>query len=568
MAIAAPIAERPAQRDQRPAAAGAPAGAASCPMTPGAAAAASAKLSVRSSARRPGQRAESKPDRPGRVPVGRALQRASLDLAHRPKSCRSAGLLSSSCVSLHRFVRLPRGGSIPGDPGAWTDRGRSGRAAGRPVDRNGFVSGRRPCWRPNLEIVRRCRCRRPSPSARPLPSSASPEPPHQPRRAMLDAQKRSFLRMVSHELRTPLNSIIGFSEIISKELCGPLGSPQYREYADHIRLSGLKLLKLVNQVLEIARLEGRATDLDRVAEPLDHAVDDVLEGLRDEIAARRIRVIVADEGRLPAVLADPRGLRTVLTNLLQNAVTYSPEGGEVQARARRKGPGGVRIVIEDDGPGVDPDDLERLMRPFEQGENALTRQAEGAGLGLPIVALLAPGDGRRVPADHRARQGPARRGAAALGLSRGVAALRTRSALHRALEPRRGYPRPCRIAAALAELDAEFELLGDWEERYQLRDRPRTRPGAADRARAQRRQQGARLREPGLAGDRAAGRRDAEVPRRFRRPHRARPDRHPAAALFRPDAGRDPRPSTPRRRSTSWASPARSPPSAPTASSR
>jgi signal transduction histidine kinase len=218
-------------------------------------------------------------------------------------------------------------------------------------------------------------------------SPPDPEPSPPPRRAMLDAQKRSFLRMVSHELRTPLNSIIGFSEIISRELCGPLGSPQYREYADHIRLSGMKLLKLVNQVLEIARLEARATDLDRLAEPLDHAVDDVLEGLRDEIAARRIRVTVAGEGRLPAVLADPRGLRTVLSNLLQNAVTYSPDGAEVRLSATQ-GAGGVRVLIEDDGPGVDPEDIDRLMRPFEQGENALTRHAEGAGLGLPIVALL------------------------------------------------------------------------------------------------------------------------------------------------------------------------------------
>src|SRR5580704_10858233 len=107
-----------------------------------------------------------------------------------------------------------------------------------------------------------------------------PSPSAARRQSMLDAQKRSFLRMVSHELRTPLNSIIGFSEIISKELCGPLGSPQYKEYAGHVHESGMKLLRLVNQVLEIARLEGRATDLDRVAEPLDHAVDDVMEGLR------------------------------------------------------------------------------------------------------------------------------------------------------------------------------------------------------------------------------------------------------------------------------------------------
>src|SRR5580704_3320752 len=206
------------------------------------------------------------------------------------------------------------------------------------------------------------------------------------RRAM-DAQKRSFLRMVSHELRTPLNSIIGFSEIISKELCGPLGSPQYREYAEHVRQSGLKLLKLVNQVLEIARLEGHVTDLDPTPELLDHAVDDALDSLREEINVRRVRVTVVDEGRLPGVVADPRGLRTVLTNLLQNAVTYSPEGGEVRLSAAQ-GTGGVRILIEDDGPGVPPDEIERLMRPFEQGENALTRQTEGAGLGLPIVALL------------------------------------------------------------------------------------------------------------------------------------------------------------------------------------
>jgi signal transduction histidine kinase len=231
----------------------------------------------------------------------------------------------------------------------------------------------------------------------PSPSSATAKP----RAAMeMDAQKRSFLRMVSHELRTPLNSIIGFSEVISKELCGPLGSPQYREYAEHVRQSGLKLLRLVNQVLEIARLEGHVTDLDPTPELLDHAVDDVLDALREEIHTRRIRISVADEGRLPGVVADPRGLRTVLTNLLQNAVTFSPEGGEVRLSARRI-PGGVRIQIEDDGEGIDPEELPRLMRPFEQGQNALTRSTEGAGLGLPIVFLLcqAMGGGLRLASE-------------------------------------------------------------------------------------------------------------------------------------------------------------------------
>ncbi len=228
------------------------------------------------------------------------------------------------------------------------------------------------------------------------PAVPSAEPsPRRRRTDELDAQKRSFLRMVSHELRTPLNSIIGFSEIISKELCGPLGAPQYAEYAGHVHESGLKLLKLVNQVLEIARLDGHVTDLELEPELLDHAVDDVLESLRDDIAARRARINIADEGLLPAVNADPRGLRTVLTNLLQNAIAYSPEGGEVRLRARRT-LAGVRIQIEDDGEGVDPAEIPRLLRPFEQGQNALTRSTEGAGLGLPIVDLLCQAMGGRL----------------------------------------------------------------------------------------------------------------------------------------------------------------------------
>ncbi|MFI4973536.1 MAG: sensor histidine kinase [Caulobacterales bacterium] len=216
-------------------------------------------------------------------------------------------------------------------------------------------------------------------------------------RSTLDDQKRSFLRMVSHELRTPLNSIIGFSEIISKELAGPLGSPQYKEYAEHVRQSGLKLLRLVNQVLEIARLEGHVTDLDISPEALDHAVDDVLDSLREELNARHVHITVPDQGRLPGVLADPRGLRTILTNLLQNAVTFSPEGGEVRIHARRI-LGRVEILVEDDGEGIEAHDIPRLLKPFEQGESALTRATQGAGLGLPIVALLcqAMGGGLRL----------------------------------------------------------------------------------------------------------------------------------------------------------------------------
>jgi signal transduction histidine kinase len=212
---------------------------------------------------------------------------------------------------------------------------------------------------------------------------------HARRRAALDDRKRSFLRMVSHELRTPLNAVIGFSEILSHELYGPLGSPQYKEYAAIVHDSGLKLLKLVNQIVEIARLEGQVTDLDVTPEALDEAFDDTIELLKAEIAQRQITITIRDAGALPSVMADSRGLRTMLTNLLQNAITHSPVGGEILVAARPLLGGAVEIGIADQGPGVDPTDLPRLLRPFEQGGTALTRSSEGAGLGLPIVDLLA-----------------------------------------------------------------------------------------------------------------------------------------------------------------------------------
>lgn len=211
----------------------------------------------------------------------------------------------------------------------------------------------------------------------------------------MDERKRSFLRMVSHELRTPLNSILGFSEILTAELYGPLGSPQYKEYAAIIHGSGQKLLRLVNQVLEIARLEGRTIEFDADCEPLEPALDDALTALKPDLAARGVRVEVAGRSALPAVMADGRGLRSVLTHLLHNAIVFSPEGGCVRVNAVVDG-GEVDILIRDEGDGVDPAELQRLMAPFEQGENALTRKAEGAGLGLPIADMTCAAMGGRL----------------------------------------------------------------------------------------------------------------------------------------------------------------------------
>jgi signal transduction histidine kinase len=218
------------------------------------------------------------------------------------------------------------------------------------------------------------------------------------RKTALDDQKRSFLRMVSHELRTPLNAVIGFSEIISCELYGPLGAPQYKEYAEMVRQSGLKLLKLVNQIVEIARLEGHVTDLDAGPEAVDGAVEDAVDQLGADGRARGVSVRMLDAAGLPAVLADSRGLRTILINLLQNAITHSPDQGEVVVSARLTRGHMVEIEVRDQGDGVESGELARLIRPFEQGGSTLTRAGEGAGLGLPIVDLLtrAMGGGLRL----------------------------------------------------------------------------------------------------------------------------------------------------------------------------
>lgn len=214
------------------------------------------------------------------------------------------------------------------------------------------------------------------------------------REAALDAQKRSFLRKVSHELRTPLNSILGFSEILACELYGPLGDPQYKQYAQIIRGSGEKLLRLVNQLLEIARLEGGDLDFDLAPERLAHALDDVLAGLRPKIAARGLRLAMSgcDDA---VVLADARGLRTVLRALLQNAAAFSPAGGEVRISARPLRER-LEILVGSDGEGVQPAELSRLTQAFEQGEDALIGHGAGAGLGLAICQLTCRAMGGRL----------------------------------------------------------------------------------------------------------------------------------------------------------------------------
>ncbi len=237
----------------------------------------------------------------------------------------------------------------------------------------------------------------------PNTATGADAPPRDLRRAAEEAAKRSFLRLVSHELRTPLNSIIGFSEIIAGELHGPIGEPRYREHAEMVRDAGLKLLKLVNDVIDLARLEAGVIDLDLQAEDPLWVVEETAEALADEAALRQVTLRVEGAETGPATI-DPRALKAALTQLIQNAIAASPEGGVVRLALRRT-PGGVAIDVADQGPGVPEGDIARLFRPFEQGENALTRRAAGAGLGLPIARGLCEAMGGKLRLHQHPGQG-------------------------------------------------------------------------------------------------------------------------------------------------------------------
>jgi signal transduction histidine kinase len=205
---------------------------------------------------------------------------------------------------------------------------------------------------------------------------------------MAEESRRSFMRLMSHELRTPLNSIIGFSEIIARELYGPAGDARYVEHANLIRQSGEKLLSLVSQIMEIARLEaGTGDDLHVAPEPAGDAPHDAVHALNDFAREHGVHVEVRLPTPEPVVVADGRGLKTVLFNLLHNAISFSPPGGTVVLEVSMD-TGRVIYRVTDQGAGVPADQLSRLMRPFEQGENALVRRSTGAGLGLTMARLL------------------------------------------------------------------------------------------------------------------------------------------------------------------------------------
>jgi signal transduction histidine kinase len=200
--------------------------------------------------------------------------------------------------------------------------------------------------------------------------------------------KSRFLSMMSHELRTPLNAIIGFSDVMRLELFGPRDLPVYKDYADNIHHSGRHLLELVNQILDVSRIEAGKIDLKLEDLHLPAALSDVLQIEGGAITQKGLQVRVAD-GQDVAIRADGQSLRQLLLNVIDNAIKYSPAGGTIEIAARQAN-GRVMVAVCDEGPGVPHDKLDQLGLPFVSfADPQMVDSRQSIGLGLSISRALA-----------------------------------------------------------------------------------------------------------------------------------------------------------------------------------
>ncbi len=199
--------------------------------------------------------------------------------------------------------------------------------------------------------------------------------------------KSEFLANISHELRTPLNAIIGFSEIMQSGMFGSLGSPKYGEYCRDIHQSGAYLLGVINDILDMSRIEAGRMILELDDLVLDDLVEESVRIVRAQAEAQKIKV-VTDVGKNLKMRGDRKALKQIMLNLLSNAVKFTPEGGSITVRARTTG-SAVTFSVEDTGIGIAAEALKKLGRPFEQVGNQFTKSHRGSGLGLAITSSLA-----------------------------------------------------------------------------------------------------------------------------------------------------------------------------------
>jgi len=201
--------------------------------------------------------------------------------------------------------------------------------------------------------------------------------------------KSRFLAQMSHELRTPLNAILGFSEVMKNEIFGPHTVPAYKDYSNDIHDSGQHLLGLINEILDLSRIEAGRYELNEESVSLIFVVQDCHHLVKLRARNRGITIHEVFEPDLPRVWADERALRQIALNLLSNAVKFTPQGGEIWIKVGWTASGGQYFSVKDTGPGIPEDEIPVVLASFGQGSNAIKSAEQGAGLGLPIAKSLA-----------------------------------------------------------------------------------------------------------------------------------------------------------------------------------
>lgn len=205
------------------------------------------------------------------------------------------------------------------------------------------------------------------------------------RAELANRSKSEFLANMSHELRTPLNAIIGFSEILENELMGPLGATCYKDYAINIKDSGVHLLEIINDILDLSKIEaGKDLLLEDIID-VAHTIRSCTRLMAMRAENAQVTLIDQVTPDLPAMRADERKMKQILINLLSNAVKFTPEGGRVTVMASLRESGGIEIVVADTGIGISSEDIPKALMPFKQIDSSLSRKYEGTGLGLPLA---------------------------------------------------------------------------------------------------------------------------------------------------------------------------------------
>ncbi len=200
--------------------------------------------------------------------------------------------------------------------------------------------------------------------------------------------KSRFLAQMSHELRTPLNAILGFSEVMKSEIFGGHAVAVYKDYSADIHNSGVHLLNLINEILDLSRIEAGRYELNEEAVSLVHVVADCHHLLKLRASSRGITIHEVFEKDMPRVWGDERAARQIVLNLLSNSIKFTPQGGEIWLKVGWTASGGQYLSVKDTGSGIAEDEIPIVLASFGQGSNSIKSAEQGAGLGLPIAKSL------------------------------------------------------------------------------------------------------------------------------------------------------------------------------------